>query len=321
MHDMALPSFRPRPPWWGGDLQTIRNAVLKDHADLDMWPGSRMTFVAENGDHLSGVLHQATESRNAIVVLLHGLTGCEDSAYVRASARHLLHDGFDVFRLNMRGAGPSRAACRTMYHAGRTEDLDLALRALLGQGLGSNGMFAMGYSLGGNQLLKYLGETGPDALIARAISVSAPLDLAAASARLENNRNRVYHRWLLDRMKQDWQAGPLDIGATQSEVLKNALTIRAFDDGVVAPLNGFSDAADYYARNASGRFLTEIGVPTLLLHGNNDPWIPVAPYRDVRPLPDHVRIEIASGGGHVGFHGRSGRWHDQCASAFFGLTT
>jgi uncharacterized protein len=317
MPGTSLPTFRPRLPWYGSDLQTIRNAVMKDHADLTMWPGTRKTFEAVNGDCLCGVLHRALNSQNKLVVLVHGLTGCEDSAYVRASAHHLLADGFDVFRFNMRGAGPSRAECRTMYHAGRTEDLDLALRELLRLGLGMGGIFAMGYSLGGNQLLKYLGETGRDALVARAISVSAPLDLAAASARLEDSRNRIYHRWLLDRMKQDWQAGPLDIAVGQREALEAAPTIRAFDDGVVAPLNGFSGAADYYARNTSGQFLSQIGVPTLLLHGNDDPWIPVASYRNPGALPDHVRIEIAHGGGHVGFHGKNGRWHDQCASLFF----
>lgn len=317
LSDISLPEFRERAPWFGGDLQTIRNAVLRDHADLDPWPGTRLTFTAQNGDRLEGVMHRAPDTSKPLVVLVHGLTGCEDSAYVRASARHLLQAGFDVFRFNLRGAGPSRAHCREMYHAGRSEDLRLALETLHADGQAPRGTYAMGYSLGGNLLLKYLGQSGAEARVARAISVSAPLDLAAASTRLEASRNRGYHGWLLDRMKSDWQGGPLDIDDRQLEALESAKTIREFDNGVVAPLNGFADAADYYAQNMSGQFLKDIEVPALLLHGDTDPWIPAGVYRDVNELPGNLRIEVARGGGHVGFHGHGGRWHDQCAVAFF----
>lgn len=315
--EITLPEFRERAPWFGGDLQTIRNAVLRDHADLEPWPGTRLTFTASNGDRLEGVMHRARDGSEPLVVLVHGLTGCEDSAYVRASARHLLQAGFDVFRFNLRGAGPSRKNCHEMYHAGRSEDLRLALETLHGDGQAPRGIYAMGYSLGGNLLLKYLGETGAASRVARAISVSAPLDLAAASARLEASRNRAYHGWLLDRMKSDWSAGPLNIDDQQRVALKSAKTIREFDNGVVAPLNGFTDAADYYAQNMSHQFLRHVRVPTLLLHGDSDPWIPAGIYRDPGALPANLRVEIARGGGHVGFHGRRGRWHDLCAAAFF----
>jgi predicted alpha/beta-fold hydrolase len=300
-----------------GDLQTIRNAVLRDHAKLGAWHGTRLTFTAENGDRLEGVMHRVPDTDKPLVVLVHGLTGCEDSAYVRASARHLLQAGFDVFRFNLRGAGPSRPNCREMYHAGRSGDLRLVLETLHGDGHSPRGICAMGYSLGGNLLLKYLGESGENALVARAISVSAPLDLAAASRRLEAPRNRGYHRWLLDRMKSDWRGGPLDMTDRQRDALESARTIREFDNGVVAPLNGFADAADYYARNMSARFLKHIAVPSLLLHGDTDPWIPAGIYREVDGLPDNLRVMVARGGGHVGFHGRDGRWHDRCAVAFF----
>jgi len=317
---IALPGFRERLPWLGGDLQTARNALARDHIDLDPWPGQRLMFAASNGDRLNGVLHRAGETEAPLVVLIHGLTGCEDSAHVRASAARLLESGFDVFRFNLRGAGPSRPDCRAMYHAGRSDDLRLALDGLVSAGHGRAGIFAMGYSLGANLLLKYLGETGRDSRIARAVSVSAPIDLAAASARLEAARNRGYHRWLLNRMKADWRSGPLDIGPAQTAAMEHATSIRAFDDGVVALLNGFADAADYYARNASAQYLSGIGVPVLVLHGENDPWIPADAYRALTGLPQTVRVEIAKGGGHVGFHGRRGRWHDECALALFGAT-
>ena len=314
---VTFPRFRARPPWFGGDLQTVRNAVLREWTKLEAWPGRRLYAETPDGDRLSGMLHKTGESNGRLVVLIHGLTGCEDSAYVRASARHFLENGFDVFRANLRGAGPSRADCWRMYHAGRSADLALWLSILDGEGFGTAGRFAVGYSLGANILLKYLAEAGGDARVDQAVAVSAPLDLAAASTRLEANRNRGYHRWLLRRMKADWHAGPLEISPEQAAVLEVAETIREFDNGVVAPMNGFRDAADYYASCASGPLLDRIAVPTLAIHADNDPWIPADAHRALGQELPMVNILLSHGGGHVGFHGKGGRWHDRCAMAFF----
>lgn len=314
----SLQPFRARAPWFGGDLQTLRNSLMRDRADLDPWPGERLYFAADNGDRLNGVLHAGRADGSALVVLVHGLTGCEDSAYVRASARHLLSSGYAVLRLNLRGAQPSRQDCRQMYHAGRSEDLALVFDQLAGRGYDADRMFAVGYSLGGNILLRYLAETGRDALVSRAVTVSTPLDLSTVSRRLEAPRNRLYHCWLLDRMKQDWRGGPLDLSTVQRDVLDRAASIREFDDGVVAPSNGFAGAEDYYARCAAGPRLGEIATPTLLVHAQDDPWIPAEIYRRYKPsmAPDMAMVLVA-GGGHVGFHGRNGRWHDQATLRFF----
>lgn len=314
---VTFPRFRARPPWFGGDLQTLRNAVLREWTKMEAWPGRRQYAETPDGDRLSGMLHESGVGNGRLVVLIHGLTGCEDSAYVRASARHFLENGFDVFRANLRGAGPSRADCRRMYHAGGSADLALWLSILDGEGLGTAGCFAVGYSLGANILLKYLAEAGGDARVDQAVAVSVPLDLAAVSTRLEAKRNRGYHRWLLRRMKADWHAGPLEISPEQAAVLEAAETIREFDNGVVAPMNGFRDAADYYASCASGPLLDRIAVPTLAIHADNDPWIPVDAHRALGQGLPMVNILLSHGGGHVGFHGKGGRWHDRCAMAFF----
>lgn len=313
-----MPAFRPRAPWFGGDLQTMRNTFMRDRTNLDPWPGERLYFAAENGDRLNGVLHRPNRAGARIVVLVHGLTGCEDSAYVRASARNLLAAGFGVLRLNLRGAPPSRADCRQMYHAGRSADLALVFEHLAAREPGADAVYAVGYSLGGNMLLKYLAETGPAARVARAVTVSTPLDLSAVSRRLEAPRNRLYHRWLLDRMKQDWRGGPLDLSPAQHAALDRARSIRAFDAGVVAPSNGFTGAEDYYARCAAGPHLGDVAVPTLLVHAEDDPWIPAEIYRrHERLMPASMSLALASGGGHVGFHGKTGRWHDQAILGFF----
>lgn len=317
LNKLRLPNFRTRAPWFGGDLQTIRNSLLRDRADLAPWPGTPLQVEAENGDRLSGVFHDVPNRTKPLVVLVHGLTGCEDSSYVRATARHLLAAGFAVFRFNLRGAGPSRSFCRAMYHAGRSEDLALVLKSLSAAGHAAKGMFGIGYSLGGNMLLKYLGEAGADSLISRALSVSAPLDLEAALVRLEAPRNLPYHRGLLARIKSDWRRGPLEMESAQAEVLDTATTIRAFDDGVIAPLNGFVDSAEYYAKCSSIGYLKQISVPTLLLHGANDPWIPLYAYDKAGPMSEKIRVEVVDGGGHLGFHGRGGCWYDHCAVELF----
>lgn len=315
---IGLEPFRAKAPWFGGDLQTLRNTFMRDRADLDPWPGMRVCFEAENGDRLNGVLHASQEDEPTLVVLIHGLTGCEDSAYMRASARHLLEAGHAVLRLNLRGAAPSRRDCRQMYHSGRSEDLALVFDRLADMGYGPEKMFAVGYSLGGNILLKYLAETGSDARVSRAVSVSAPLDLDRVSRRLEAPRNRLYHRWLLDRMKLDWGGGPLDLSPAQRDGMARARSIREFDDGVVAPSNGFVDAEDYYARCAAGPRLGEITIPALLVHASDDPWIPAEIYRRYKSsMPMNMLLALVSGGGHVGFHGKDGRWHDLAALRFF----
>ncbi|MEP4377531.1 MAG: alpha/beta fold hydrolase [Alphaproteobacteria bacterium] len=312
------PPFRARAPWFGGDLQTLRNTIMRDRADLDPWPGERLYFKADNGDRLNGVLHPAPDKPKTLVTLIHGLTGCEDSAYVRASARFLLEAGNTVLRLNLRGALPSRQDCRQMYHAGRSEDLALVFDELANMGYGAAQLFAVGYSLGGNILLKYLAEAGEDSRVSRAVTISTPLDLSRVSRRLEAPRNRLYHRWLLDRMKLDWRGGPLDLNTAQMDALDRADSIRNFDDGVVASSNGYADAEDYYARCAAGPRLGEVTIPTLLVHAEDDPWIPADIYRRYAPsMPPEMALALTPGGGHVGFHGKTGRWHDHAIRRFF----
>ncbi|MBM3549917.1 MAG: alpha/beta fold hydrolase, partial [Alphaproteobacteria bacterium] len=266
--------FRPRAPWFGGHLQTIRNQIVRPHHALPK--GERLWLDLGDGDALAASLHRVSSAR-PLVILIHGLAGAEDSLYLRASAAHLLEAGFSVLRLNLRGTGPSVPRCRGQYHAGRSEDLRLALAALPSD-LTANGIALVGYSLGGNVLLKYLGE-GASPLVRAAASVSAPIDLADAAATLTRPRNRLYETWLLAKMREEAFAGP--ISEAQRQAVASARTVIEFDDRYVAPRNGFSSAADYYEKSSAAPFLPRIEVPTLVIHATNDPWIPIAPYERV----------------------------------------
>ena len=321
---LALPSFRARPPWLGGDLQTLRNYVLRKRRALARWPAVCIVFPMEDGsgDVLLGSLHRPRPAEapvaRPLAVLIHGLAGSEDSAYVLNTARHLLKRGFPVLRLNLRGAGPSRSRCRQQYHAGRSADLETVLGQMDGR-LAGNGLCLVGFSLGGNLLLKHLGERGRLAPVLAAASVSAPIDLAAAQRRMMAPRNRLYHRHLLAAMKDGLLATP-GLDRITRHTLGTVGDVREFDDRLTAPLNGFAGVDDDYARSSAQAFLGGIAVPTLVIHALDDPWIPNDAYARVDWAANRRLVPLLPrGGGHVGFHGLGSfvPWHVRCLAAFF----
>jgi uncharacterized protein len=320
-----FPRFLARPPWWGGDLQTLHNYLRPPRLNLDPYPGERLEFPMNDGsgDVLLAALNRPAAipedgRRRPLAILIHGLTGCEDSSYVMTSARHLLDRGYPVMRLNLRGAGPSRPRCGLQYHAGRSDDLRAVLLQMDGR-LAAQGILLVAYSLGGNMLLKYLGEQGRRAPVLGAVSVSAPIDLKATQLRFMQRRNRRYHDFLLGRMKEEIAAPGSALPADRRAILDGIDTVYGFDDRLVAPTNGFSGADDYYARCSAARFMKEIKVPTLVIHARNDPWIPPDAYLsfDWKANPKLVPL-LPRGGGHVGFHGLGSAvpWHDRCIAEF-----
>ncbi len=316
----GLPPFRPRLPWWGPDLQTIRSVVVKSRA-LDGHEGERLYFPMADGsgDRLTAMLNRpARSAARPLAVLIHGLTGLEDSFYMRESAAHLLSRGFPVLRLNLRGAGRSRPHCRTQYHAGSSDDLAQVF-ASLPAALATHGVVAVGYSLGANLLLKYLGERGGAAKLVAAAVVSAPLDLAGTARRLGRLRNRAYQSYLLRYMKAEAIAPGADLPAPERRAVLAARSIWEFDHVYSAPRAGFPGAADYYARTACGRFLAGVRVPTLVVHALDDPWIPSQPYRDFDWRGHrHLHALLTRRGGHVGFYGGDvAAWHDLAIARFF----
>src|SRR5262249_37922991 len=229
-----------------------------------------------SGDRTSAVLHSprmAAAPRRPAVVLIHGLTGCEDSIYMRASTAHLLQAGFPVLRLNLRGAGPARPYCRQHYHAGRSEDLRLILAALPPAAT-ENGLVAGGFSLGGNLLLKYLGESGSTATILAAATVSAPLDLTLTARHIGARRNKLYQWYFLRECQRETLAPVSAVTPEERYAVLGADSLWQFDDRFTAPRNGFGGAADYYKRNSAQIFLDEVAVPTLVVHAHDDPIVP-----------------------------------------------
>ena len=317
-----LPPFRQRFPWWGADLQTLASRLRPAPASADPAHSERLSFRLKDGDTLLAELDHPASAQPArpLVLLIHGLTGSAESLYIVSQARLLLGRGHCVLRLNLRGAGPSRAVCGGQYYAGRSQDFR-ELLSLLPAELTENGMAAVGYSLGGAMLLKYLGEEGAAAPLVAAASVSAPIDLSATCRNMMRPRNWLYHRYILGEMKREATGEGASLSPVERSSILQAETIWHYDDAFIAPRHGFAGAEDYYERCKPVQFMPDIRVPTLVLASLDDPWIPGALYSGydwagnpaLQPL-------LTTRGGHVGFHGLGGDppWSDRAVAAFIG---
>ena len=310
--EFEFPPFQPRFPWWGRDAQTLRNFLKGPRPTALERAGERLTFLMADGtgDRLTGALSPPNDPApgKPLVILIHGLSGCEESPYMLESARYFATIGHPVLRLNLRGSVPTQPHCVAHYHAGSDEDLAMVLDQLSDRPEVADGIILMGFSLGANILLKFLGARGVDYPIRAAILVSAPIDLAATVERFLQPRNRVYHAWILRHMKRDALGGASQLLRREAKAIRVARTIYEFDDRVVAPRNGFASAQEYYRCCSAARFLGEVRVPTLVIHALDDPWIPAPGYLDVDWASNPCLTPLLTErGGHVGFHDARGR--------------
>ena len=316
-----FPTFKPRFPWIGRDLQTLRNFFTGARSHIGGDSGTRLLFPMDDntGDELNGVLTRPKRAKEKypLIVLLHGLSGCEESVYMIESTKYFSALGYHVLRLNLRGSVPTQPVCSQQYHAGRVDDLDQVLRQLSSRGDLPGVCVVIGFSLGGNMLLKFLAEMGERHPIRAAVSVSSPINLAAASERFLQPRNRLYHRWIIQHMKRDALA-QRGLSPREAAAVSNARTIYEFDDRVVAPRNGFRDARDYYSRCSAVHYLKDIRTPTLVIHALDDPWIPAHSYLDFNWSSNPWLTPLLPlAGGHLGFHAKNGTWHNRVAGMFF----
>jgi predicted alpha/beta-fold hydrolase len=232
------------------------------------------------------------------VVLFHGLEGCSDSHYARAIAAHALERGWRIAIAHFRGCSGEPNRLARAYHSGDTAEVDWIVRRL------GAPLWAIGVSLGGNALLKWLGERGAEADVRRAVAVSAPLDLPAAGQALDRGLNRLlYTRHFLATLIPKSLAKLERFPALyDADAVRRARTFRAFDDLVTAPLHGFRDVEHYWSAAASGPWLERIRVPTLVINARNDPFLPEqALLQAARRAAPCVVLEFPRTGGHAGF--------------------
>ena len=236
-----------------------------------------------------------------LAILLHGLSGGFDSKYARGLAKRLLALGWRAVILQFRGAGPEPNRLPRSYHHGDTEDVR-ELVQLLRQREPDTPLFAVGWSLGGNVLLKYLGEEGDRTPLTAAVAVCAPFQLRPCAEKLRTGFSRVYQRHLLTELKRMVQrkAAVLPPNIDLAEVVR-AKDFFEFDNRVTALVNGFKDAEDYYARAACGAYLGGITRPTLEIHAKDDPFMTPDIIPEAAHLPPALTLEVCERGGHVGF--------------------
>ena len=304
----------------GADLQTLRSLLMPKRKILNFKSSDKLTFQMTDGsgDQLTGTISfpYGTTSQLPLIVLIHGLGGCEDSTYMLQTSDYFLGRGYNVLRLNLRGVKPAQAPSRHYYHAGRDQDLESVFKELNSMQFIPNGVIIIGFSLGGNILLKLLGRSETECPIRAALSVSAPIDLAMTSERVLQPRNCFYHKWLLHHMKNGI-LGLKDLSDRQRKTILRTNTVFEFDDRVTAPENGFSGAVDYYKSCSSKFFIHKIKVPTLIVSAKNDPWVPSVMYSPIAQFKlKNVKIILPEGGGHVGFHDRHGCWYHRVFHQF-----
>lgn len=252
-----------------------------------------------DGDFLD--LDWAEGGEGPVVLLLHGLEGSVQSNYAAGLLKVLQDRGYTALLMHFRGCSGEPNRLPRGYHSGETTDLTYLVGRLRERYPG-RGLAVVGYSLGGNVVLKWLGEQGGRTPVDAAVAVSVPFQLARVAERLERGFSRLYQWVLLRQMRINLQRklrrvtlplAPLDLTALTS--------FRRFDDAVTAPLHGFADADEYYARCSSRQFLRTISAPTLILHAVDDPFM----LPDVVPTQSElgagVTLELAPRGGHVGF--------------------
>jgi predicted alpha/beta-fold hydrolase len=298
-----------RAPWWArnGHVQTIWGPLFRS----DRLPLRRERLATPDGDFvdLDWLDGDVTAAGTPRLVVLHGLEGSSRSHYVSGLLRAARATGWHGVALNFRSCSGELNRLPRFYHSGETGDLDWVIRALVAREPGVP-IGAVGVSLGGNVLLKWLGEQGAAAPpeLRGAVGISVPFDVAACARVLDRGlRRRVYAANFLRTMrtkvieKARLYPGFVDVAAT-----RRARTFARYDRVVTAPLNGFRDEVDYWTRASCGPYLPRIRRPTLLLGAHDDPIVPNRTLPDSRGLPSGVQAEFTTRGGHAGF--LEGRW-------------
>ena len=313
-------TYRPPFPFRSGHFSTIYAGTLRRVKGVVQ---RRERLELNDGDFLDVDWSEAPYPTKKMVILLHGLEGDAQRHYVLGSAKKLNVNGFDVAAMNYRGCSGEPNRLYRSYHSGATEDLKAVIDFILKKRKYDE-LYLLGYSLGGNLLLKYLGEgnTVPIELKA-AVAISVPCDLKNACDQLLQSRNALYSkrfkRHLLAKLWEKQRSFPQMISI---EAIKQIGTLKDFDDVYTAPAHGFNDAYDYYAKCSCNQFLSNIAIPSLIVNAKDDSFLGQTCYPfELAEENPNLYLEVPDFGGHVGFWGQKNiSYAEKRASDFFDQT-
>ncbi|HEX4045917.1 MAG TPA: hydrolase [Gammaproteobacteria bacterium] len=270
---------------------------------------TRERFELPDGDFID--LDWVGNNNRPIVILLHGLEGSIHSSYAKGMLNAIQNQGWRGVFMHFRCCSGEPNRLSRLYHSGETEDIAAVVHAIT-QREPETPLAAIGFSLGANVLLKWLGETNQQNPLKAAIAVSTPFELGKLVNRVNQGFSRVYQRYLLKKLHKKiqfkFQTQPAPIPIPPHSGMR---TLRDFDEHITAPLHGFRNAEDYYTTSSSRQYLGNIAVPTLLLQSKDDPFMTEDLLPDPSELSAQVILELMEKGGHLGFVSGPAPWRAQ----------
>jgi predicted alpha/beta-fold hydrolase len=297
--------FRPHSWFRGGHAQTLAAyGWPRAHRYRSVNDEERLFDTAPDVKVLGHCRWQENAQKHPTIVMWHGIEGSSASTYMLGTAQKAFAAGFNVVRMNLRTCGGTDHLTSSLYHGGLTEDLREVVRQLI-EDDGFSRIFLIGFSLGGNMVLKLAGEYGEDAPeeVLGLCTVSPSIDLNASAELILKRSNWLYHRDFVYRLKKRMRTKhKLFPERYDISELATVRTLREFDNQFTAKAHGFADAEDYYYRASSIRVIDRIRIPTLMIHAQDDPFIPFAPMRDPAITNNpYVLLIGPERGGHVAF--------------------
>src|SRR6266496_2079748 len=301
----ARKSFKAHRFFVGGHAQTLAAYAwprrYRFHAPEDQ---QRIFEIEANVKVLAHCRWQPDAAKHSTIVLWHGIEGSTASVYMIAMAHKAFRAGFNVVRVNFRNCGGTEHLTPTLYHGGMSDDLRAVMKELIEKD-GLKRIFPIGFSLGGNLVLKLAGEYGanPPKEVVAVCAVSPSVDLKASTDLILNGSNWIYQQDFVRRLKKRIKAKhKLFPQLYDLRRLSLVRTIRDFDEQFTAAAHGFANADDYYYRSSSLRVIQQIRVPTLIVHAKDDPFIPFTPLRDPAFAANpYILLLQTERGGHVAF--------------------
>lgn len=292
--------YNPGFPFRNGHFSTIYSAKIRPAPKLEQ---KRHRLVLADKDFIDIDWSYGDKPSQKVTILLHGLEGNANRTYIKSQAKILNLNGWDTAAMNYRGCSGTPNLSYGSYNAGRTEDLHALLESILEQDKYQE-IALLGFSLGGNMLIKYLGERNSiPKEIKKAVAISTPLNLEESLEALNQFENWVYRHSFLNNLRKKYKIKAAQFPEKKLVDFKEINSLLDFDNYYTAPAHGFRDAYDYYEKNSSLQFLPNIKIPIYLLNAKNDSFLSknCFPYKLAEKIKS-LYLETPEYGGHVGFH-------------------